>query len=161
MSFTFTAAIDLIGVNPFVFVPEDILQQIFVIAGKSKGHIPICGTINNEPYKQTLVKYSSQWRLYINTSMLKESPKRIGELVVITIAFDPESRVISPPDRFQIALEANQEAKAVFDRLPASRRLEIVRYLARLKGEESLTKNIDRAINFLLGKARFVGREKP
>lgn len=41
------------------------------------------------------------------------------------------------------------------------KKLEIVRYLARLKTEESLEKNIKRAINFLLGNERFVGRYKP
>jgi hypothetical protein len=39
--------------------------------------------------------------------------------------------------------------------------LEIVRYLANLKTEKALDTNIDKAINFLLGKERFVGRDKP
>lgn len=157
----FKAEIQIIFVNPFVFVPDDILQQIFLQAGKDIGHIPINGTINEKPYKQTLVKYNGEWRLYINTSMLKNSPKRIGETIDITIAFDPESRDILPPKKFVKALEENEDAKTVFDGLSASRKLEIVRYLARLKTEEILEKNIKRAINFLLGKERFVGRDKP
>lgn len=158
---TFTAAIEIIGVNPFVFVPDDILQQIFKQAGKDKGHISIKGTINDKPYKQTLVKYSGAWRLYINTSMLKNSPKRIGETISISVAIDTESREITPPDNFVKALNKNKKAKMVFDNLSASRKSEIVRYLARLKTEEILEKNINRAINFLLGKERFVGRDKP
>lgn len=55
----------------------------------------------------------------------------------------------------------NLEAKKVFDSLSPSRQNEIVRYLARLKNEAVLEKNINRAINFLLGKERFVGRAKP
>jgi hypothetical protein len=159
--YKFRADIEIIGVNPFVFVPDDILQQIFKQADKNIGHIPINGTINDEPYKQTLVKYSGEWRLYINTSMLKNSPKRIGETIEITISFDPESRDIKLPNDFVKALTENKEAKSVFDGLSASRKLEIVRYLARLKTEEILEKNIKRAINFLLGKERFVGRDKP
>jgi uncharacterized protein YdeI (YjbR/CyaY-like superfamily) len=58
-------------------------------------------------------------------------------------------------------LTENEQAKTVYDRLSASKKLEIVRYLARLKTEESLEKNIKRAINFLLGNERFVGRDKP
>jgi uncharacterized protein YdeI (YjbR/CyaY-like superfamily) len=58
-------------------------------------------------------------------------------------------------------LRKSKEAKTVFDKLPPSRRKEIVRYLANLKTEEVLKKNIQRAINFLLGKGRFVGRAKP
>jgi Domain of unknown function (DUF1905)/Bacteriocin-protection, YdeI or OmpD-Associated len=159
--FRFTAAIEIIGVNPFVFVPDNILQQIFKQADKDIGNIPVNGTINDKPYKQTLVKYSGQYRLYINTNMLKNSPKRIGETIEITVSFDPESREIKPPDNFVKALLENKEAKAIFDGLSASKKLEIVRYLARLKTEEILEKNIKRAINFLLGKERFVGRDKP
>ncbi len=157
----FKANIEIIGVNPFVFVPDDILQEIFNQAGKSKGTIPIHGTINSKPYKQTLLKYSGHWRLYINTTMLKNSPKRIGEVIEISLQFDPESRAITPPEKFILALEANTNAKQVFENLSPSKKLEIIRYLANLKTEQTLEKNIVRAINFLQGKERFVGRDKP
>jgi uncharacterized protein YdeI (YjbR/CyaY-like superfamily) len=93
--------------------------------------------------------------------MLKNSPKRIGETIEVSINFDPESRAIKPPANFVKALAENQKAKTVFDSLPPSRKLEIVRYLANLKTEEAREKNIKRAISFLLGKERFVGRDKP
>lgn len=159
--YQFEAEIEIIGVNPFVFVPNNILLQIFKQAGKDKGHIPIKGTINHKPYRQTLVKYSGEWRLYINTMMLKNSPKHIGQIIDITVSFDPESREIKTSEKFAKALNENEEAKAVFDSLSGSRKLEIVRYLANLKAEKTREMNIQRAINFLLGKERFVGRDKP
>lgn len=154
----FSATIEIIGINPFVFVPEKILLNIFKQAGKTKGHIPIRGKLNGVEYKQTLVKYSGEWRLYINITMLKNSPKRIGEVIEITVEFDPLSRNITPPMDFINALNKNAEAKKIFDSLSPSLRNEIVRYLANLKTEEALRKNITKAINFLLGKERFVGR---
>lgn len=157
----FKATIDIICINPFVFVPENILQEIFKKAGRSKGPIPVRGKINNKAYKQTLVKYSGAWRFYINTMMLENSPKRIGEEVEITIDFDPVSRAIEPPSNFVKALSGNPEAKAVFESLPASRQHEIVRYIVNLKSEAAKEKNIKRAISFLLGKESFVGRDKP
>lgn len=157
----FQAEIAIIGVNPFVFVPDDILAEVFKQAGKRKGPIPISGTINGRPYSQTLVKYSGEWRLYINTTMLKDSPKRIGEVIELTVNYDPASRDVNPPDDFLKALAENEAAKIVFDSLPASRKLEIGRYLARLKTQIILEKNIRRAINYLLGNERFVGRDKP
>jgi hypothetical protein len=159
--FRFKAKLEIIGVNPFVFIPEDILQNIFSIAGKKKGHIPVSGTVNEKPYKQTLVKYSGEWRLYINTTMLKNSPQFVGDIIEITISFDPASRAIATPELFIKALNDNPEAKTVFEQLLASRKKEIIRYLANLKREETLIKNVERAINFLTGKERFVGREKP
>ena len=157
----FNAQIELLGINPFVSVPQIILQHIFIQAGKNKGFIPIKGTVNGKTYLQTLVKYRGDWRLYINNSMLKHSPKRIGENIEVTIQFDPVSRDIKMPISFKKALEREPGAKKVFLGLSPSRKKEIVRYLANLKSEETLNKNIKRAINFLKGEAEFVGRKKP
>src|SRR5690349_5824027 len=107
----FRAELQIIGINPFVFVPENILQNIFKKAKKDKGPIPICGTVNSKPYKQTLVKYSGEWRLYINTTMLKDSPKHVGKIIEVTVKFDPEVRTVEPPVKFVKALNANKEAK--------------------------------------------------
>ena len=158
---TFNAEIKIIGINPFVFVPVEILAAIFRQAGKQKGKIPICGSINSKPYQQTLVKYSSEWRLYINTTMLKNSPKRIGETIEVTIDHDPSDRTIEPHPKLLTLLQENEQAQAVFDSLRPSLRFEIVRYISRLKTAESVDKNIIRAIDFLLGKGRFVGRDGP
>lgn len=159
--YLFTAEIKIIGINPFVFLPENILIEIFNQAGKSKGHIPVKGTINGDDYKQTLVRYSGAWRLYINTSMLKNSPKRIGEIIELTIELDADTREVETPPLFSKALKQNNTAQKVFESLPPSRKKEITRYLANLKSKEALERNILRAINFLLGKERFVGRDKP
>jgi hypothetical protein len=148
----FKAEIEIIGINPFVFVPDDILQKIFEQAGKNKGTIPIKGFINGHLYRQTLLKYRNHWRVYINTLMLKNSPKRIGEIIELTIEFDSESREIQVPVIFLKALETNKEASLVFQKLTPSIQKEIVRYLTNLKTEQGLQKNVEKAINFLIGK---------
>ncbi len=155
----FSAKIELIGINPFVFVPEKILTEIFTKAGKTKGSIPVHGTINDKPYKQTLVRYSGAWRLYINMIMLKDSPKRIGETIAVGIAFDTSDRTIAPHPALVVALEQNTDAKKVFESLTPSRQKEIVRYIANLKTEESITKNIEKVLGHLKGQNKFAGRE--
>lgn len=157
----FTAKIERIGINPFVFVPEQILEEIFSQAGKSKGHIQIRGSVNRKSYRQTLVRYDGAWRLYINNTMLKNSPGRIGEAIAVTIAYDPADRSVKPHPEFAKALNHHLQAKKVFDALPASRKKEILRYISALKTPESIEKNIQRAIGFLTGGNRFVGRDKP
>lgn len=157
--FKFTAAIEIIGINPFVFVPDGILNSIFEQAGKNKGAIPIKGLINGKPYKQTLVKYSGFWRLYINILMLDRSPSRIGETIEVSIEFDPSDRTIPMHPKLVKALDENIEAKTIFESIPPSLRKEIVRYISQLKTEESVDRNIVKAVDFLLGKGRFVGRD--
>lgn len=160
-TYTFSAVIQIIGINPYVSVPDEILKSIFMDAGKDKGPIPINGTVNENPYLQTLVKYLGEWRLYINTIMLKNSPKRIGEEIQITIAFDPIERNIEIHPLLEKELKENKEANVIFEKLPPSRKKEIIRYISNLKTEEKVKENVQKTINFLLGKEKFIGREKP
>lgn len=160
--YAFSAQLDLIGINPFVSVPDLILESIFEAAGKSKGPIPVKGSINKAPYNQTLVRFRGEWRLYINTSMLPNSPQRVGEKIQVTVAYNntvlPETKA---PVAFEQALKKDKDAKAAYDQLAPYLRKEINRYLSGLKTQESLNKNISRALNFLKGKERFIGRDKP
>ncbi|MDF2437302.1 MAG: hypothetical protein K0Q95_1678 [Bacteroidota bacterium] len=157
----FKAEIKIIGINPYVSLSRKMLDELFKDAGKDKGPIPIKGAINDKPYKQTLMKFKGEWRLYINTIMLKDSPKRIGETIEMTVQYDPAKRTITPHPSFIKALSDNKSAKDVFDNLSPSRKNEIVRYISNLKTEESINRNVAKAIGFLKGKSRFVGRDKP
>ena len=157
----FSTTLNIIVGNPFVFIPTRILHEIFQHANQNKGPIPVRGTINGKKYQQTLLKYSGEWRLYVNMKMLKNSPTRIGELIEVEVQFDQSDRTIKPHPKLIKALANNQAAKDVFESLSPSKQKEIVRYISNLKKEESIERNVTRAINFLLGKERFVGRDKP
>ena len=157
----FKATLNIIGINPFVFIPEPILKELFKKAGKDKGPIAVGGTINGKQYIQTLVKYSGDWRLYINTTMLPHSTQRIGESIEVEIDLDTKERTIKPHPQLLQALQKNAEARTVFNQLPSSRQKEIIRYIALLKTEDSITKNVQKTIGYLTGKNRFVGRDLP
>lgn len=157
---SFKAKIYIIGVNPYVLLPAAVLKAIFKQAGKEKGTIPVRGTLDGRSYIQTLVKYSGKWRLYLNTSLRKSAKKDVGDTITLTIEFDPIERTIPIPPQLLIALEDNPPAKHVFEQQSPSRQKEIARYIGNLKSEEAITKNVARAIRFLLGDERFVGRVK-
>ncbi len=157
----FSAKIFIIGINPYVFVPPIILKKIFSDAGKDKGYIPVALVINNKNFIQNLVKYSGKWRLYLNGPMRKVAKKDVGDTITIFITHDSTERITSIHPKLKKALIKNKEAKKVFDGLPPSRKKEIARYINNLKTEKSVDKNITRAVNFLLGNERFIGRDKP
>ncbi len=48
----FKAEIGIIGINPFVEVPDNVLQQLFKHSGKDKGPIPVSGMIDGKPFVQ-------------------------------------------------------------------------------------------------------------
>jgi len=158
---TYQAKIHIIGVNPYVLVPASILKIIFRQANKSKGAIPVRGTLDGHPYTQTLVRYSGKWRLYLNIPMRRAAKKDVGDKIEITIEYDPVERIIPIHPKLLKALSKNRGAKNAFEKLSPSRQKEIVRYISYLKNEDSVDKNVTRAIAFLSGKGRFVGRDKP
>ena len=160
-SSSFSAQIDIIGINPFVYLPDAVLENIFAQANKSNGKIPVKIKIDGFEFIQTLIKHSGHWRLYLNTPMRKAAKKEVGEFANFEIAYDPKKREVPVHPTFKNALQENIEAKNIYDNLPPSLQQEIVRYLSFLKTEKSINKNVSKAINFLLGKEKFIGREKP
>ncbi|MFI5186192.1 MAG: YdeI/OmpD-associated family protein [Chitinophagales bacterium] len=158
---SFSVKIFKIGVNPYVLLPKDILKYLFIEAGKNKGPIPVSIIIYKQKFAQTLVKYSGKWRLYLNTPMRKAAKKDADDTIKIKIGYDSKERKVPMHPQFETALKNNKKAWEAFEKLTPSRQKEISRYLNHLKTQESLTKNINRAISFLQGKDRFVGRNNP
>lgn len=157
----FKAKIEMIGVNPFVFLPEKVLHEVFRQAGKNKGKIPVKMKIDGHEFTQTLIKWSGTWRLYLNTPMRKAAKKDVGDEANFEISYDPVERVVPIHPKFEKALLENRDAKRVFDSLRPSLQLEINRYFSFLKTESSVDRNVNKAIQFLLGNGRFVARDKP
>ncbi|HEY4876142.1 MAG TPA: YdeI/OmpD-associated family protein [Puia sp.] len=155
---SFSAKIFKIGINPYVLIPATILKEIFKQAEKNKGPIPVCGTINEKKFTQTLIKYSGKWRLYLNTPMRKSAGIDVGDIANIEISFDPGDRTTPMHPKLKSALEKNKKALAEFNNQIPSRKKEILKYINSLKTEESLERNIKRAIGFLTANEKFIGR---
>ena len=154
----FTARLEIIGINPFVFLPAEVLEKVFQGSGKAKGFIPVTGEVNAKTFKQTLLRYKGYWRLYINMEMLPNSPKRIGEQIDVSIRFDPQERVIATDPALIKALSNSPEAKkfSIVSIRRRGKKLSGIFYLLR-----RLRRDAEIAIGFLLGKNRFIGRDKP
>jgi hypothetical protein len=148
---SFSATIHKIGINPYVYLPEAVLEALFRQAGKSKGPIPVRGRINGKRFIQTLVKYQGAWRLYINGEMRQAAMVDVGDQANIQIEFDPVPRVEPIPTKFSEALLKGKKAAKAFEALTASRQKEILRYLNSMKTEVSLERNIDKVFQHLTG----------
>jgi len=157
----FSAKIFKIGINPYVLLPAAVLKEVFAQAGKDKGHIPVQLVINDQKFIQHLVKYSGKWRLYLNTPMRKVAGKDVGDSIDIDISYDAAERTTALHPKLKEALAKNKTANDIFNSLPPSRKKEIMRYINNLKTAEAVEKNIKKAIAFLQGKERFIGRDTP
>jgi len=157
---SFSSKIQIIGVNPYVLLPSTLLKYVFQKAGKDKGAIPVQLKIGGKDFIQNLVKYSGKWRLYLNGPMRKAASKDVGDTIDIQIDFDPKPRTTPVHPKLKKAFKENPTAKKAFEKLSPSRQKEILRYINFLKSEESVDKNIKRAISHLVAKQSFVGRTK-
>lgn len=158
---SFSASIQIIDINPYVLVPAAVQKQLFKDAGRNKGPIPVIMTINGFEFNQHLVKFRNRWRLYLNTPMRKAAGIDVGNTGVFTISFDAKERIMPVHPKLAAALKENKKAAKIFHALRPSLQKEILRYINQLKTEESVDINVMKAINFLLGKQRFIGRDKP
>ncbi len=157
----FSAAIYKIGINPYVLLPPAVLAYVFKQSGKDRGPLPVRIKIKDQWFVQTLVKYSGKWRLYLNGPMRLKAGKDVGDTISLDIRHDPVKRDVPMHNALGEALEKNKEAKERFMQLPPSRQKEIVRYIQHLKTVAAVQKNVERAVRFLQGNERFIGRDKP
>ena len=102
---SFTATIQIIGINPYVLLPAAILDYLLRQYGKPKGQVPVKILINKTEFIQTLVKYAGEWRLYLNTPMRKIAGKNVGDKITISIDYDPEERKTPMHPKLQAALQ--------------------------------------------------------
>jgi hypothetical protein len=143
--FSFEATIYKVGINPCVDVPLDITDKMI----PSKGYILIKGKIRTHPFLQTLVTVkNAPYRLYVNGPMLKGSGTKPGDKVKFSIEQNFEPKIEPMPKQFEKKLNEKGLMPA-FKKLTPGRQKEIIRYLNSLKTEESLLRNIDKAISRL------------
>ena len=157
---SFSAKIQIIGINPYVLIPGSILKYLFQKAAKVKGAIPVQLKICDKDFIQSLVKYGGKWRLYLNGPMRKAAGKDVGDTIDIQIDFDSRPRTTPVHPKLKKALKENPTAKKAFENLSPSRQKEILRYINFLKSEESVDKNVQRAMAHLTSRQPFIGREK-
>ncbi len=149
---SFSARVHIIGVNPYVRVPKPILVHLFAHAGRSKGPLPVRGTLNGKEFTQTVVKYKGIWRLYLNTKMRRQAELNVGDLADVRLGFDRSPPAMPMHPQLADALSKSMMASQAFFDLAPSRQKEILRYLHSLKGVVAIDRNVRKVIDHLLGR---------
>lgn len=147
MRFTFKAKIFKVGINPCVKVPFRITDKMTA----RKGFIPVKGKINGHEFKQTLVPVKDeQFRLYVNSGMLRGSTTKPGDMASFIIEQGEATTRTKGLMPVALAARLKQEGLAkAFNQLIPSRQKEIIRYLNLLKTDDTRERNIERIIKLL------------
>jgi len=159
----FRGRIEIRGINPYVLVSAEQAAQLKPDWRKP---MPVRVQIDgkpDEPWRINMMPAGDgSFFLYLHGEVRKASATGVGDVVDVSVAFDADYRggpADPMPPIFAEALTRNPAAQDGWNRLPPSRRKEIVRYLARLKSPEARERNVEQAVHVLAGGiARFMGR---
>jgi hypothetical protein len=164
----FTEKVSIINGNPYVRPPDSVLAVIFKQARKDSSPIPVKGTINGAVFRQSLVRYAGDWRLYVNIIMAKAGEiahsksvtEIVGQRAEFAIAFDPSPPVYEMTPFLQGALSAHPRVLKAWGNLTQGRQKEILRYFLFLKSNEARERNLEKLLKMLGGEeGRFMARD--
>jgi Domain of unknown function (DUF1905)/Bacteriocin-protection, YdeI or OmpD-Associated len=163
-SVTFRAPIEITGINPYVLVSS---QHASTLRPGWRRPLPVIVRLNKNDdtsWRTNLMpRGDSAFYLYLHGEMRKAAGVDVGDTVSVELRVDAAYRggpTHEVPTSFQAALNANPTAAQNWERLAPSRRKEILRYLAGLKSERAIERNVDKALRVLGGESeRFMARD--
>ena len=116
----------------------------------ARGRVPVRGTLNGAPFRSSVFRMGGDCHFMVVNRHLREAAGvRGGETVPVTMGRDTEGRVIDPPADFARALEGNEEARAVWDKLSYTHRREHVEHIEGAKKPETRARRIGKAVALL------------
>ncbi len=159
----FEATIEIYNGNPYVLVDADKAEQL---KPNWKKPMPVLVQINKMPQPAWKINMmpigDGSFYLYLHGDVRKASGTKVGDQVMVDVAFDPsyQNGPMHPmPTWFSKALNKNPKAKSAWDSLIPSRKKEILRYFSWLKSPEAKERNLHKAIQVLSGEpGRFMAR---
>ena len=135
------------GINYCVDVPGKITSAMTA----TKGYIKIKGTVNEFPFKKSLVSVKDGlYRLFVNIPTLKGANTAAGK----TADFEIEQDFNDVKKRYPVPKTLTEQLKERkllddFRNLTESRKTKILKYLNNIKTNETLQKNIGKLLTQL------------
>ena len=169
----FLATIYKVWIMRHVDVPDDVASALIAEMRRATGanrkgassaappkHIPVIATVNHKFVQTTLVPAGAgRYRLTLNTALRRAGRADAGEVIGVTLAYDPNSREIDAPSEYLAALTRNALAKKEFDRLPPGHKRQLLSYYLKVKSSAARARAIEKTIDHL--RERALLRTKP
>jgi hypothetical protein len=139
------------GAWTYLPIPFDV-SQVF----GSKARIPVTGTINDFPFRNSLMpEGDGTHSMMVSKKLQLGANARAGDLVSIALEPDTAERCILPPKELEAALMENQQAASVFDTLAYSHKKEYVDWILAAKQAATKSSRATKAAEMLAaGKKR-------
>jgi Bacteriocin-protection, YdeI or OmpD-Associated/Domain of unknown function (DUF1905) len=125
-------------------VPPDVVEALG--AGK-RPRVTI--TINGHAWKSRVAIMRGRYLLGLSNANRQAAGVATGDEVEIDVEYDPEPPVVTEPEDFARALDADPVARAAYDRLAQSHRREHVLAIESAKKPETRARRIEKALAML------------
>jgi hypothetical protein len=131
-------------------IPDEVIQALG--AGKKP---PVKLTVNGYSYRSTVATVDGNFMVGFNADHRAASGLKGSDDVEVDIELDTEPRTVDLPPDLQAALDAEQRAKATFDKLSNSMKGYHVSQVTGAKTDETRQRRIEKSISVLReGKPR-------
>ncbi len=114
---------------------------------------PVTITINGHTWRSRVAIMRGRHLLGLSNANRAAAGVEVGEEVEVDLRLDTEPRVITEPEDFARALDADPAARAVFDHLPQGRQRQHVLAVDGAKKPETRLRRIEKALAELRGEA--------
>ncbi|MDB5342628.1 MAG: hypothetical protein JWP89_1005 [Schlesneria sp.] len=160
---TFTATMQIRGINPFILVSA---RRANAIKPGWRKPLPVLARINGKPEQAWRINMmpagNGGFYLYLRGDVRTASGTAVGDRVRVQIDFDASYRngpQHPMPRWFQLALVENPQAVKNWKALSPSRQKEVLRRFSGLKSPEARARNLSQALHVLAGETgRFMAR---
>ena len=145
---TFTATIRKVWVMRCADVPAGVLRAL----GGART-VPVLATYAGQTHETTVTPGGvGLGRVHLRAETLRAAGLEVGDILEITLEFDPTDREPELPADFARALARRPDAHAAFDRYTVADRRQTVLYLEKAKREETRERRVEQIIERLAAK---------
>jgi hypothetical protein len=127
-----------------ISVPAAVVESLG--AGKKP---PVLVTFNGYMYRTTISFMHGEYLIPVAAEHRETARVSAGEELEVDIELDTEPRVVTVPDDFAAALDAEPAARKAFDGMSFTHRKEHVRAIESAKAEETRKRRIAKAVAML------------
>ena len=110
---------------------------------------PVRGTVNGVPFRSRLMVYGGETMLGLTNAFRASAGIVEGDEVDVVIERDDEPREVEVPPALQARLDADEIARAAFEKLSFTHRREYADWIAQAKQETTRSRRLGRAIEML------------
>jgi hypothetical protein len=148
----FSATIVKLGINACLNIPEKIVKSLLAAAGKKSAPVQVKCVLNGVKFDANVVRYSGDWRLYLNLVTRRAAGCDTGDKVKIQLTYDPSVRMPPMPEPFRQALRGSPDLQKAWRLRPSAKRREILQSLNDKKSDAELAPAITKTVERLLKK---------